>query len=342
MRKNIKVDIVVIGRNEGELLQIALKSSLMAAREFAALGHPLPNVIYVDSRSTDGSPEVAISRGVECLTVQGVCNPAAGRFLGFSHCNGEYVFFIDGDMEAMSGWLTTAVAYLEAHDEVAGVGGICDWEVTENGKVMKLPNRSGILKPIQPVTTDVGGGFLYRSSVLRQVGGFDPTMTRGGEFEMYLRILAGDYGLMYLKIPMAIHRDRKGSLGLNFFVRTIFTRNVCIPGVVVRKAPHHPAVRRILWRRFGLYFWHTVSVGVLLIAFFEWEITGILWSSLLVVDLLQLGVAHWWCKGCNMKRAFVSLFTINWYLPAFLIGYFFKWPDVGGYYTKHPPTGLNV
>lgn len=345
MMKQLSIDIVVIGRNEGELLCVALKSCLAAAEEFAALGQPCPRVRYVDSRSTDGSPAVARSLGVECLIVQGVCNPASGRFLGFSHCTGDYVFFLDGDMEALPGFLATAVAYLEAHDDIAGVGGICDWEVTENGKVTKLPNRNGVLQPVQPVTTDVGGGFLYRSSVLRQVGSFDPTMTRGGEFEMYLRILAGGYRLMYLQVPMAIHRDHKGSLGLKFFYRTIFTRNVCIPGVIARKAPRHPAVRWMLWRRFWLYPWHAISLGVPLVVAIGWEFTDVSWPwwwPLLLGDLAQLGLAHWCCKAFNLKRAFVSMFTLNWYLPAFFIGYVFQWPDVGGYYAKHPPAGMNV
>ena len=231
------VDIVIIGRNEGELLRRAITSCQREASDFASAGHPQPRIIYVDSRSTDGSLKLAQSLAVETYVVEGRLNPAAGRHLGFEHCQGKYVFFLDGDMEVYPGWLSEAIAYLEEHTRVAGVAGFVDWEVIDNGKVIHIPNHSGIRKHGQKVTTDVGGGFAYRSEALRNVGDYDPTMTRYGEFEMYLRIVAGGYELVYLAVPMAIHRDLKGSMGLNFVRRSLFTPNIFIPGVVARRAP---------------------------------------------------------------------------------------------------------
>ena len=51
-----KFGLVVIGRNEGDRLKTCLSSLPAEAR-----------VVYVDSGSTDGSPEWANERGIECV-----------------------------------------------------------------------------------------------------------------------------------------------------------------------------------------------------------------------------------------------------------------------------------
>jgi glycosyltransferase involved in cell wall biosynthesis len=298
------------------------------------LGHPRPRVIYVDSRSTDDSLKIARDLGAECYLVEGQLNPAAGRHTGFAHATGKYVFFVDGDMEVYPGWLPQGIEYLEAHPEVAGVGGIEDKEAIEGGRIWKIPNCHGITRHGAPVTTDVGGGFIYRREVLLKAGDFDPTMTRGGEFELYLRILAQGQRLVYLTIPMVLHRDLKGSLGKHFIRRSLFTPHIFIPGVVARKAPRHPAVRAMLWKRFWLFLWHPVSLALLAMTLLSWRhfpSPGLAWlvSGAIVMQLFLL---HWLYKAHNFRRALVSLITINFYIGAFLIGYVTRWPRVGGYY----------
>jgi glycosyltransferase involved in cell wall biosynthesis len=329
------VDIVIIGRNEGAILAKAVRSCLQAGEEMGRLGYPRPKVIYVDSQSTDDSLKIARDLGAECYLVEGKPNPAAGRHMGFAHCTGKYVFFVDGDMEVYPGWLPQGIEYLEQHPELAGVAGITDWEVIEDGKIRKIPNYRGITRNGAQVTTDVGGGFIYRREALLKAGDFDPTMTRGEELELYLRILAQGYISVYLTIPMALHRDLKGSLSKNFIRQSLFTPNIFIPGVVARKAPSHRAVRAMLWKRYWLFLWHPISLLLLTLLLFHrhWFSPGLAW---LVGGALaaQLFYAHWRYKGRSIIRALVSLVTINFFAPAFLIGYLTCWPRVGGYYRQ--------
>src|SRR3989339_2187179 len=90
------VDVVVIGCNEGELLRDTLNSAIEASNYFQLMGYERPKIIYVDGQSTDGSVELAKSLGVDTYIVEGKPTPPAGRYLGFSKCKGEYVFFLDG------------------------------------------------------------------------------------------------------------------------------------------------------------------------------------------------------------------------------------------------------
>ena len=57
--------VVIIGRNEGERLVRCLES----VRTMADPGGPV-EVIYVDSASTDGSPQRAAALGAQVLTVR--------------------------------------------------------------------------------------------------------------------------------------------------------------------------------------------------------------------------------------------------------------------------------
>jgi glycosyltransferase involved in cell wall biosynthesis len=289
----------------------------------------------VDSQSTDNSLKIAQDLGAECYLVEGKPNPAAGRHVGFAHGAGTYVFFVDGDMEVYPGWLPQGIEYLEQHPGVAGVAGITDWEVIEGDRIRTIPNRWGIRRNSAMVTSGVGGGFIYRREALLKAGDFDPTIPRGEEFELYLRILAQGYILVYLSIPMALHRDHKGSLGKNFIRQSLFTPNIFISGVVARKAPSHPAVRAMLWQRYWLFLWHPISLLLLTLFMFQphWVSLGLAW---LVGGAIagQLFYAHWRYKGRNIFRALVSLLTINLFAPAFLIGYLTCWPRVGGYYRQ--------
>lgn len=333
----VAIDIVIIGRNEGELLAKAIQSSIAAAQEFTLLGNPKPNIIYIDGQSSDRSLEIASQFGIEYSIVEGKPNPALGRHIGFKHCNGKYVFFLDGDMEIYPKWLPAGIKYLEEHLDIAGTAGFCDWEVYHGATVTKIPNYSGIKSYGQKVTDDVGGTFLYRSVVLRSIGDFDPTMVRVEELDLYFRIIAGGYNLTYLNVPMVIHRDMKGSMGWNFIKRSLFTKNVFIYGVIARKTHKNRKVLRLLFNRYWMFVWHVLSVAWILISlFFSFGTADkVFWLTFAILGTVQLFLTHYLYKGRNIKRAFVSLFAINIYIPAFIFGYIFCWPNVGGYYAEN-------
>ena len=332
----IIVDIIVIGRNEGAILDKSILSCQRAGEELERLGHPRPRIIYVDSQSTDNSLKIAQDLGAECYRVEGQLTAAAGRHVGFAHATGKYVFFVDGDMEVYPGWLPQGIEYLEQHPEVAGVGGIEDKEAIEGDRIWKIPNCHGITRHGAEVTTDVGGSFMYRREALLKAGDYDPTIPRGEELELYLRLLAQGQKLVYLTIPMVLHRELKGSLGKNFIRLNLLNRKIFIPGVVARKAPSHPAVRAALWKRYWIFLWHPVSLALLAMTLLSWRhfpSPALAWlvSGALA---LQLFLVHWQYKARNSRRALVSLITINFFIVAFLIGYVTRWPRVGGYFRQ--------
>src|SRR5215218_5931942 len=87
------LSIVIIGRNEGDRLMHCI-DSVRAMR----VGDGGSEIIYVDSRSRDGSPDRARSRGVRVISVPAEHPTAArGRNAGWRACSGTFVLFLDGD-----------------------------------------------------------------------------------------------------------------------------------------------------------------------------------------------------------------------------------------------------
>ncbi len=87
------LSVVVIGRNEGERLARCLES----VRAMTDPGGPV-ELIYVDSASTDGSPERAAALGATVMTVRPERPSAAlGRNAGWRVAQAPLVLFLDGD-----------------------------------------------------------------------------------------------------------------------------------------------------------------------------------------------------------------------------------------------------
>ena len=114
------IGVVVIGRNEGVRLERCLRSLMQGVGK----------VVYVDSGSTDGSPQLARSLGVEVLALdmRVPFTAARARNEGFSALQRllpsmQLVQFVDGDCEVDARWLATAQAFLDQHPEVAVVCG---------------------------------------------------------------------------------------------------------------------------------------------------------------------------------------------------------------------------
>ena len=92
------LSVVVIGRNEGARLAKCL-DSVGKVR-----GVEVKEIIYVDSASTDGSPELASQFGAVVIVVRSERPTAAlGRNAGWRRAESDLVLFLDGDTVASSG-----------------------------------------------------------------------------------------------------------------------------------------------------------------------------------------------------------------------------------------------
>lgn len=194
------VGLVAIGRNEGERLRRCLSSVLPAVRA----------TVYVDSGSTDGSNRMAAEMGAEVvdLDMSRPFTAARARNEGLhqllrQHPNIDFVQFVDGDCEIVSGWLDAAKRFLEEHPTHAVVCG---------RRRERYPERSIYNKQCDeewntPVgdALSCGGDAMMRVDALQAVGGYRDTLIAGEEPELCVRLRHKGWRIHRLDQEMTLH-----------------------------------------------------------------------------------------------------------------------------------------
>lgn len=196
----MRLGIVIIGRNEGDRLDQCLKSVFKKT----------PSIVYVDSGSTDGSVELAQSFSVEVveLDLSISFTAARARNAGFEQLlkvypELEFVQFVDGDCEVVSGWLETANETLTNHPEIAVVCG----RRRERFPDASLYNRLCDLEWNTPVgqTQACGGDAMMRVCAYCSVEGFNSQLIAGEEPELCYRLRQKGWTIWRLDADMTLH-----------------------------------------------------------------------------------------------------------------------------------------
>lgn len=223
--------VVAIGRNEGERLVCCLRS-LQAGQV------PL---VYVDSGSTDGSPEAARALGAEVVAL-GMHQPftaARARNAGFEHLirhapGLQYVQFVDGDCEVAADWIATATRFLDSHPEVVAVYG----RRRERHPERSIYNRLCDLDwPWAPGDARYfGGDVMMRTAALRAVGGYDAALIAGEEPELAIRLRRRGGRVWQLDAPMTMHDADMHRFG-QWWRRSVRTGYAYAEGAAMNGAP---------------------------------------------------------------------------------------------------------
>ena len=117
---------------------------------------------------------------------------SASRNLGVKHAQGEFIAFLDSDDVWLPAKLAKHVAVLDAHQEVGMVSGSTvlwgSWSAPGTDKVfltahrtqnvvVNPPDAALQLFPLGPDRTASFSDVVFRSSLVRQLGGFDERFT---------------------------------------------------------------------------------------------------------------------------------------------------------------------
>jgi len=114
--------------------------------------------------------------------------PGAGRMVGFRACGGEWVLFLDSDMELDHAWADAALAAAEREPRLAGIGGRIEEWFTDGAR--EWPGKhdmygSGERDHAVPYLANVA---LYRRAALEQAGGYDEWLNSDEDFEVGMRL----------------------------------------------------------------------------------------------------------------------------------------------------------
>jgi GT2 family glycosyltransferase len=160
-------------------------------------------VVVVDNGSTDGTPRQIAERFPYVTLVIAQTNlGAAGRNLGVAGVSTEYVAFCDDDTWWHAGSLQRAVQLLDATPR-AGVlnARVLVNEAGETDDTCQLMARSPLDTSGLPGPSLIGymaGACVFRTSLYRQIGGYEPRLFIGGEEELAsLDVLASGFAIVY-------------------------------------------------------------------------------------------------------------------------------------------------
>jgi GT2 family glycosyltransferase len=203
----MNIGIVIIGRNEGQRLKNCLSSLLT---EIGSQNEHHFRLVYVDSGSTDGSLEFVQTLGIEIVnldlrekfTAARARNAGAEKLLALNpHL--EYIQFIDGDCQIVSGWLNIAGETLKTHPQIAVVcGRRC--ELFPDKSIYNLLCNLEWNTPIGEAKA-CGGDAMMRVKAFQEVGGFNPLLIAGEEPELCLRLRQQGWQIWRIDHDMTLH-----------------------------------------------------------------------------------------------------------------------------------------
>ena len=202
-----KLSIVLISKNQAWNIARLIES---ASQESACASSV--EIVLVDSASTDKTIETARRYPISILRLgpDQLLTPAAGRYVGYQNTFGDFVLFLDGDMELCNGWLERALAVFQSRPDAGAVTG----QVIDLSKTTRANNKMNLeSSAFGDSVTEVlhgGGAAMYRRSVLEQVGTFNPYLHSDEEPELCLRIRHAGYRVLKLQYPIAYHYSNPG------------------------------------------------------------------------------------------------------------------------------------
>ncbi|MCE0812638.1 glycosyltransferase [Buttiauxella sp. A2-C1_F] len=193
--------------NEAECIEKTIDS---IQQQIAEYPH---KIIVADSLSTDNTQQLASAKGV---TVVSLTQPAdrccgVGHQLGYLYSEGEYLLLMDGDMELEKGFIDSAVTFLEAHPDYAGVAGTVEMDDAAN---YEFKSRKQRLHEIYPIgdCDHLGGGGLYRRVAIEKIGYLtNRNLHAFEEAELGMRLLHAGYKLHRLNVPYFSHTSHNMS-----------------------------------------------------------------------------------------------------------------------------------
>ena len=227
--KSIPVSIVVCTRNRTEWLEGCLDA-------LEELDYPEKEIIVVDNAPADEQTwELCMNRNVRYLREN---RPGLDRArnMGISAARFPIVAFTDDDARVDKDWLKQLVQAFQAPDVMAVTGLVVPWELETKAQRLFEFSYGGMGHGYKRVVFDgkkmsgrqklwasgmgVGANMAFRKEWFLQGGLFDPALDvgtpsgGGGDIEMFHRIVAKGFTLVYEPTMLVWHIHRRSTEGL--------------------------------------------------------------------------------------------------------------------------------
>lgn len=256
--------VVIATRDRPDLLRPCLDSVL--ASEYTDY-----EVIVVDNAPERGRTAALLAqRYGDDARVRILAEPRPGagraRASGLAAAAGELVAFVDDDVVVDPRWLSAIAGAFSATDRVAAVTTLILPRELETPAQVWLEQFGGFAKgfrrrvfdldqnrlpdtlyPYSPGVYGSGASMAFRTDVLRELGGFDPRLTFGGEdLDLFLKVVLSGHCLVYEPSAIAWHLHPGEYASLR---RTMFSYGAGLTALMTKWSVSDPAVARDIARR---------------------------------------------------------------------------------------------
>lgn len=211
--------IVIPFHNEGQKISYLAKSLKMLSLE-----SPSYEVIFVDNKSTDDTVEILSQFGFGVESASAIASSYYARNVGASCARGQYLVFIDADCIVDPAILIEYAKCIESAarpEQTVFAGGIRAYKSKEGTLYERYASAKNILNQKSAIT-----GWAYRNfaqtanamfslDAFLRVGGFDASMTSGGDAEISWRLADKlDVDFVFADAAFAYHQHRHDLDGL--------------------------------------------------------------------------------------------------------------------------------
>ncbi len=205
-RLKLKISIAIVNFNRASFLKRAIRSAQNQVR----IGFDA-EIIFVDDGSTDGSQELAKTFD-NCLTSKFLSDNAGvgnASQIALEMATGDYFMRLDSDdflspiscltfftaLEAKPGFSFAYADHFRVDDRETRVS------------LVELDNFNDLTKH--------GAGVMFRTSVLKEVGGYDAHLRHGEDADLFYRLARAGHAGLYLPIPLYRYHIHGANLSLN-------------------------------------------------------------------------------------------------------------------------------
>ncbi len=241
------ISFIVIGRDEGWRLSLALQSATAAAAMFDS-----SEVVYVDSASADDSVATACGfPGVRVFKLTGDRNAAIARNVGARAARGSVFCFLDGDEELQAEAVGKFYSDRDglAGDFIAGATVERHYPDRESraAAAAVAEERAPLLARRLGAFVDRGGGgcFLIRRGLWEAAGGMRERLRTAEDTDLFLRLAGMGRPAERKREVLAVHHTTSFRLSAREGFRRLLRGDWLYSGLLFRGNLSEP----LCWRR---------------------------------------------------------------------------------------------
>lgn len=182
-KADILLSVVIIGLNEARIIGQCIESVKSATAHI-----PRTETVYVDSRSTDETVSIALSKGVKVFQLGKTQppSPAAGRYVGSLVTHGRFIIFVDGDSIVAPGWIEPAIELMMRDTSIVMFSGTLFTGQADTERVLSKVESLGTLKSVYQVSGSWAP--IVSRQALNAAGNWNPFVRCREEADLAIRL----------------------------------------------------------------------------------------------------------------------------------------------------------